>query len=273
MSTGSYSQNNIDRFSGFEDDYDQHRPKAPDTVVEILKQYFGGTPDVVADIGCGTGLSTFVWKEHARRIVGVEPNDDMRGKAAEHLTELADAGHITFAKGYSDRLELESSSVDIVTCSQSFHWMEPVSTLREFARVLKPGGVFAAYDCDWPPTLHWTVESAYRELIERSEAIIAKHVPVKDHASKRDKEQHLNQIENSGHFRFAKEIVFHNIESCDAQRYVGLAVSQGGIQTVWKLGSSELDGQLAQYRSLTEQFFAGRTLDVMFSYRMRLGVK
>ncbi|WP_053373079.1 class I SAM-dependent methyltransferase [Paenibacillus sp. FJAT-27812] len=273
MTLGSHSQNNVDRFSGFENDYDQHRPKAPAAIVDILTSYLGRKPGIVADVGCGTGLSSFVWNGHAEQIIGFEPNDDMRGKAISHLPEPADGGHISFVKGYSDRLALEAESVDVVTCSQSFHWMEPVSTLREFARVLKPEGVFAAYDCDWPPTLHWSVEAEYKRLIDRTEEIIARNIPEKDRASKRDKEQHLTQIRNSGLFRFAKEIVFHNMERCHAERYVGLALSQGGVQAVFKLGSTELVKPIEAFRSSVENYFADRELEVMFSYRMRLGVK
>jgi ubiquinone/menaquinone biosynthesis C-methylase UbiE len=274
MSSGSHLQSNIDRFSGFEQDYDRYRPKAPQAVVEMLTRYLGHIPDKVADVGCGTGLSSFVWLGHAGHITGVEPNDDMRGKALEHAAELPEGSPITFVKGYSDKLALNTDSIDIVTCSQSFHWMEPVSTLREFARVLKPGGVFAAYDCDWPLPLHGSVEMAYEQLIADAERIIAKRVPAQNLAIKRDKEQHLTQIRSSGHFRFSREIVFHNIELCDAERYVGLAISQGGIQTVFRLGGRiELNEQLEEFRRLTEAYFAGRTLEVMFSYRMRLGVK
>lgn len=32
------------------------------------------------------------------------------------------------------------------TVAQALHWMEPASTLAEVARILRPGGVFAAYD-------------------------------------------------------------------------------------------------------------------------------
>lgn len=273
MTQGSHSQNNIDRFSGFENDYDQHRPKAPTAVITILTSFLGRSPELVADVGCGTGLSSFVWREHAERIIGIEPNDDMRGKALSRLSEITGAEHISFVKGYSDKLPLDGESVSVVTCSQSFHWMEPVSTLREFARVLQPGGVFAAYDCDWPPTLHWSVEAEYQQLINHTEEIIAKRIPEKNRASKRDKEQHLDQIRKSGHFRFAKEIVFHNLETCDAERYIGLALSQGGIQAVFKLGSSELHSTLEAFKGSVERYFAGRTLEVMFSYRMRLGVK
>ncbi|MBD2871331.1 class I SAM-dependent methyltransferase [Paenibacillus arenilitoris] len=273
MSSGSHMQSNIDRFSGFEGHYDRYRPKAPVVAIDILTNYIGAKPNVVIDVGCGTGLSTFVWKERAERVIGIEPNDDMRSKALEHLSSYEDTGHISFIKGYSDQLPLESSSIDIVTCSQSFHWMEPVSTLREFARVLRDGGVFAAYDCDWPPTLNWQVEAAYERLVDKSEEIIAAHVPEKDRASKRDKERHLQEIRKSGRFRFAKEIVFHNMELCDAERYFGLAVSQGGIQSVFKLGSDALNRELESYRSTVNDYFAGRTLDVMFSYRMRIGIK
>ena len=34
---------------------------------------------------------------------------------------------------------------------QALHWMEPAPTFGEVARLLRPGGVFAALDCDWPP--------------------------------------------------------------------------------------------------------------------------
>lgn len=273
MSTGNHLQNNIDRFSGYQNQYDQNRPQAPFIVVDLLSNYLGHKPKLVIDVGCGTGLSTFVWKESADRIIGFEPNDDMRSKAIEHLDLLQDKGHMSFVKGYSDQLELESGSVDIVTCSQSFHWMEPTSTLNEFARVLKERGIFAAYDCDWPPTLHWEIEAAYDELLKKSEALIAKYMAEEDRAVKRDKEQHLKQIKDSKLFRYSREIVFHNMESCDAQRYIGLAVSQGGVQAVFKLGSNELDEPLQHFKSIVEHYFEGRTMQVMFNYRMRLGVK
>ena len=266
-------QSNVDRFTGFENEYDRYRPEAPPRVIDIITGYLGRKPAVVADIGCGTGLSTFIWKDFAERVIGVEPNDDMRRKALEKRASHSDAEHLSFVPGYSNRLPLESGTVDVVTCSQSFHWMEPVSTLREVARTLKDGGVFAAYDCDWPPTLHWSVEKAYNELVEKADRIIAQLVKENDRAKKWNKEEHLKNLRDSGLFRFVKEIVFHNVETCDAERYVGLAISQGGVQTVFKLGSTALNADIEAFRANAEAFFGGRTLEVMFSYRMRLGVK
>ncbi|MEF3302437.1 class I SAM-dependent methyltransferase [Paenibacillus sp. GYB003] len=266
-------QSNIDRFTGFEHVYDRFRPTAPRPVIDILTTYLGRSPSLVVDVGCGTGLSTFVWRGSAARVVGVEPNADMIGQARAKLAALDGAGSISFVQGYSNKLELESESADIVTCSQSFHWMEPVSTLREVSRILRPGGIFAAYDCDWPPTIHWTVEQGYNKLIEKADAIVDRLADKRDKAVKRDKERHLQQLRDSGAFRYTKEIVFHNAEQGDAERYVGLALSQGGVQTALKLGTNELDAEIAAFREAAERFFAGRTLELLFGYRMRLGVK
>ncbi|MCZ8514463.1 class I SAM-dependent methyltransferase [Paenibacillus filicis] len=268
-------QSNVDRFSGFEDDYDRYRPAAPQQVAEILTAYLGTRPRLVADLGCGTGLSTFLWANQAERVIGIEPNDDMHGKAVKKLShDHADAsGTVSFRAGYSNQLDLESGSADLVTCSQSFHWMEPVSTLLEASRVLTEGGIFACYDCDWPPTFNWTLEEAYNRLIDKADAILAKLVDEGRRAKKWSKEGHLRQIRESGRFRFTKEIVFHNKEACDAERFVGLALSQGGLQSVLKTGSTALDADIQAFTSQAEQYFAGRTLDILFSYRMRLGVK
>ncbi|MGE7825366.1 class I SAM-dependent methyltransferase [Paenibacillus sp. NPDC093718] len=273
---------NVDRFTGFEDTYDQHRPEAPQEVVALLTGYLERKPSLVVDLGCGTGLSSFAWKDAADQIIGVEPNDDMRGKAIaklQSLQEEADGSHgvqladIRFVSGYSNQLALPDQSVDIITCSQSFHWMDPASTLKEVSRVLREEGIFAVYDCDWPPSLTWKVEQSYHELIEWAEATIDRHVEAQEKAYKGNKNEHLKHIRESGVFRFSKEIVFHHIEPFTAERYTGLAVSQGGIQTVFKLKQTELNDKIAQFHALVEEHFQGRTLPVMLSYRMRLGIK
>lgn len=274
---GGNRQSNVDRFSGYKDLYDSYRPGAPSEVIRILIGYLQRKPRLVLDVGCGTGLSTFVWKSDAETIVGIEPNDDMRSKAEEKLRSLQSedtaAGSIRFMSGYSNKLEFPDGAADLITCSQSFHWMEPVSTLAEAARVLKPGGIFAAYDCDWPPSASWEAEQAYMELLNKADQLLKERQSEKDQAVKRDKESHLARIRESGHFRYAREIVFHNIETCDSERYIGLALSQGGLQTCLKLGFTDLDEEIERFKALVKEYFLDRTLEVLFSYRMRIGVK
>lgn len=278
MAVEQNRQSNIDRFLGFQELYDNHRPEAPVKVVDLLTGYLGRQPGLVVDVGCGTGLSTFIWQGRADRIIGIEPNPDMLAKAeAKQRMGIGDAEDlqpISFMQGYSNLLPLDNETADIITCSQSFHWMEPGSTLREFVRVLRPRGVFAAYDCDWPPVTGWEAEAAYQRLIAKSEQLLHRLVKPDDAAVKLDKEGHLGRIQDSGCFRYTRELVFHHEQSCTAERLVGLALSQGGIQTVLKLGAAEeLAGELEEFRSLLEQRFGGKTAETLFCYRLRLGVK
>lgn len=139
--------------------------------------------------------------------------------------------------------------------------------------MLKPGGVFAAYDCDWPPSASWQVEKAYVELLAHADDLLKERQAEQEQAVKRDKNSHLRSIIESHRFRYAREIVFHNMETCDSERYFGLALSQGGLQTVMKLGFTEIDGEIRRFQESVTEYFQDRTLDVMFSYRMRIGIK
>jgi Methylase involved in ubiquinone/menaquinone biosynthesis len=143
---------NADRFLGFADVYDNARPKCPEKVKEILLKYLEKSPSVIVDLGCGTGLSTTIWSKVSNKVIGIEPSRDMIKLAREKASNLK---NVNFISGFSDNTGLEDSSVDIITCSQSFHWMNPETTLNEASRILKKGGIFAVYDCDWPPVCNW----------------------------------------------------------------------------------------------------------------------
>lgn len=267
------NRHNIERFTGFGALYDNNRPSAPEEVIKIITTYLKGRPKLVVDVGCGTGLSSFIWLDNAEKIIGVEPNDDMRKVADAHWEAAQKPSSLKFVNAVSHQLGLKEETVDVVTCSQSFHWMEPQSTLKEFARVLRPNGIFAAYDCDWPPTCDWTLEDHYSKLITLTDYYLSQLLPKESQAHKWSKEKHLYQIQQSGLFSFAKEIVFHNWESCDATRYANIALSQGGLQTALKLGVQEIEVAFEEYRSLVKEVFSGESKEILFSYRMRLGIK
>ena len=117
--------------------------------------------NTVVDLGSGSGLSTKIWNGKSNKIIGVEPNNDMRSVA------IKDNPRIEFLNGTSYQTGIASDSVDIVICSQSFHWMEPIETTKEINRILKPKGIFAVLDCDWPVTISIESEKAYNGLFEK----------------------------------------------------------------------------------------------------------
>ena len=137
---------NPGRFSGFADLYDANRPSPPDALGPLLASYANIKRPVVADLGSGTGLSSRWAATWAASVTGVEPSDDMRSMAESRPTP-----GVTYLKGWSHSTGLGDGSADVVLAVQAMHWMEPGPTLSEVARVLRPGGVFAVIDADWPP--------------------------------------------------------------------------------------------------------------------------
>lgn len=123
--------------------YDALRPAPPIILVDIFTQLLRRErPQLVVDIGCGTGLSTRPWAGRAEAVIGIEPNAEMRAQADRATTHPA----IRYQDGLSTATGLPDACADLVTISQALHWMEPGPTFAEVARILRPGGIFAAYD-------------------------------------------------------------------------------------------------------------------------------
>ncbi len=248
---------------GFAAGYDSYRPAPPAALLDLLcLEAQVERPHLVVDLGSGTGLSTRAWAERADEVVGVEASPEMRSQA-EAATS---AKNVRFVQAFAQETGLPEEVADIVTCSQSFHWMEAEPTLAEAARILKPGGVFAAYDYDWPPVVHWEVEAAFEEMLRRVS---------ERRAGPRGflKEGHLERLRESGHFRHAREVVLHSRERGSAERIVGMALSLGPMVVMLKEGATEEEIGLAALRETSERALGERDVETFHGYRVRLGVK
>lgn len=179
------------------------------------------------------------------------------------------ADNVRFVQAYAQATGLADGEADIVTCSQALHWMDPEPTFAEAARILRPGGVFAAYDYDWPPIVGWEVESAFEEVLRRVRAGRAPDGRGMRYA----KEGHLHRIKSSGHFRYAREIVFHSRDRADAARIVGMALSLGPLTVLLKDGKSEDDLGLTALREAADRSLGGSEAEIFLGYRIRLGVR
>lgn len=264
---------NVERFTGFADTYDKYRPKPPVVLIDILTQLAQiDCPRLVVDLGSGTGLSTRIWADRADAVIGIEPSADMRRLAEAQTALLPNVKHIRYKTGYSHQTDLVDGCADIVTCSQSLHWMEPESTFAEVARILRPGGVFAAIDCDWPPTMNWQAEDAYARFDDRCEKIGEQRGYFSD-IKEWDKAGHLARIRTSGKFRYVKEIVLHNREMGNAERLVGLMMSQGGVAGLRRRGMSEAEIGVPEFRAVAQKTLGDELAPWYFHYRVRLGVK
>jgi ubiquinone/menaquinone biosynthesis C-methylase UbiE len=262
----------IERFTGFSRLYDRNRPRPPKILVnltlDLLKKK---KARLVIDLGSGTGLSTFIWSSRARQVIGIEPNDDMRRVAIKNA-RAGDYANVSFKCADSYHVPVPRQSADIVVCSQSFHWMEPMATLKEVNRILRSGGIFLTCDCDWPPTIDYTAEQAYRMLSKKTASLEARPGQA-GRVPRWDKSRHLENIRQSGHFRYTKEILLHKKDQGHAARFIDLALSQGSIQTLLKNGTSPKKMGLTDFISTVNKSLGRKKLPMYFSYRIRIGVK
>jgi SAM-dependent methyltransferase len=251
--------------AGFAEGYDRFRPRPPRALLDLLCRYARAPqPALVVDLGCGTGLSTRAWSPVAVRTIGIEPNAAM-------LAVAAAAPRVEYRHGFAQATGLPDSAADIVTCAQSLHWMDPQSTFAEVARILRPGGVFAAYDYDWPAVADPELDAAFAAYqARRRDARRARGI--ERGADRWSKDGHLERMRASGVFRFCRDAVVHSVEDGDAVRAVGFARSLG--LPVPDPDDDELARELRldELEEAARRVLGGRTVPFVFGYRVRIGV-
>jgi SAM-dependent methyltransferase len=255
---------------GFADGYDSNRPAPPSALLDILLLLLAQVerPQLVVDLGAGTGLSSRAWADRAHQVIGVEANPSMLARARVATS----AANVSFLSAFAADTGLPAECADVVTCAQAFHWMEPGPVLAEIARLLRPGGIFAAYDYDVPPIVHPEVDAAFSALFETRRAARTR-LDLEAGASTWPKDGHLAQIRDSGLFRTAREIVCHAFDRADARRVVGLAESIGGPLGLFGGAAPEVIDAFDGLRTVTADVLADRTWPMVVCYRARVGVR
>lgn len=121
----------------------------------------------IVDVGCGSGRSLKLLRDRfaPRRLIGIDIDPEMLAVAA---AEAARHGvTVEFKQGTSSRLPLPSQSVDMVFCHQTFHHLiDQESAIREFHRVLKPGGLLLFAESTKAYIDSWIIRLLFRHPME-----------------------------------------------------------------------------------------------------------
>lgn len=145
----------------------KNRPGYSLNLLNFLKNNItnGTNKIVVADVGAGTGKLTEDLSQIGLKGFAVEPNDAMR---EEGIKLFSDKNTFDWLKGTAESTGLKDNSVDWVLMGSSFHWTDKELALKEFHRILKPGGYFTAL---WNPRniekneLHKNIENKIYEIV------------------------------------------------------------------------------------------------------------
>src|SRR5512142_2896859 len=96
-----------DVWTGKAASYDRVRPRPPLVLLDLLTQSIQMPhPALVVDLGSGTGLSTGIRGARAERVIGIDPNADMRQEALRQVKDDPHAAHIAYREGQAHRTGL-----------------------------------------------------------------------------------------------------------------------------------------------------------------------
>ena len=118
-------------FGQLADEYDRWRPSYPAAAVEWLAP---PAPARVVDVGAGTGKLTKLLVAQGLEVDAVEPDERM-------LAVLARSNPgVRVHQSDSSHLPVPGASLDAVLVADAWHWFDPVPTVDEVRRTLKPTG-------------------------------------------------------------------------------------------------------------------------------------
>ncbi len=126
-----------DHFSAHAADYARHRPSYPPALFAWLAQQCP-VRDLAWDCATGNGQAALALTEHFKQVRATD-------LSAEQLAQAQPHPRIDYRAAPAEASGLADSSCDLVTVAQALHWFCNDSFYSEAKRVLKPGGLLAAW--------------------------------------------------------------------------------------------------------------------------------
>jgi ubiquinone/menaquinone biosynthesis C-methylase UbiE len=141
-------------------DYDAARPSYPAGIFDALEAAAGPLAgQLTVDCGAGTGIATRQLAARGARTVALDIGEQMLRRA------LARSPGQCCLLADGNALPIRSGRADLVTFGQSWHWFKQDTAAGEVARILRPGGHWAAW-WNHPATEGQPWFEAYQDLME-----------------------------------------------------------------------------------------------------------
>jgi len=113
-----------------------------------LQQWAGPHALDVLDIGCGTGFLALQLAALGHRVAGLDAADEMLAQARSKATRAGLAA--TFRQGDAEHVAFADEAFDLLV-ERHLIWTlpHPQAALRDWLRVLRPGGRIIVIEGDW----------------------------------------------------------------------------------------------------------------------------
>jgi len=97
--------------------------------------------DDLLEVACGSGSFLKHYASHLHKVAGIDLSDIQVKMAKKRLRDRITAGTAEILKGDASRLPWDDNSFSVATTMGSFiGFPEPLESLKEIHRVLRPGG-------------------------------------------------------------------------------------------------------------------------------------
>ncbi|MFK7961926.1 MAG: class I SAM-dependent methyltransferase [Phycisphaerales bacterium] len=126
-----------DHFSGHASTYAASRPTYPPELFEWVAATAPGLEHVL-DCGTGNGQAAVALGEHFASVTAIDPSASQIAAAAPHP-------NVSYHVAPGESAPVDDASVDALTVAQALHWFDLDAFGREAQRVVRPGGLLAAW--------------------------------------------------------------------------------------------------------------------------------
>jgi SAM-dependent methyltransferase len=133
-----------DHFSQHSEQYARSRPHYPDALFAFIAAQAPARA-LAWDCATGSGQAALGLARHFARVEATDASAEQVRNAAPHA-------HVRYSVQPAERTSFDDGAYDAVCVAQALHWFDLERFYAEVKRVLRPGGVLAAWGYDWMRT-------------------------------------------------------------------------------------------------------------------------